>query len=149
MQLHRPEVLSKLADLDARLIVVSMANLEELKDWVPFFAKTFLDPVIEQTPREQIAGPFCRTRFLADPARSAYRAYGLGRHSLREVYGLRFMLQYALWAAQGKPIRNNQQDKLQRGGNYVVGRDGRLSMSHIGRDQSDRPPVEKTLAALT
>ncbi len=77
-----------------------------------------------------------------------YRTYGLGRHSVREVYGFKFLLQYALWAAQGKPIRNNLQDKLQRGGNFVVGRDGRLTLSYIGRDQSDRPRTEQILAAL-
>ncbi len=148
MQLHRPEVLSKIAAQDARTIVVSMAGVAELKAWVPFFAETFLKPALEKAPTAEIIDPLTRTSFTADPARSVYRTYGLGRHALREVYGFKFLVQYALWAAQGKPIRNNLQDKLQRGGNFVVGRDGRLTMSHIGRNQSDRPRMEQILTAL-
>jgi hypothetical protein len=48
---------------------------------------------------------------------------------------------------QGKPIRLRD-DALQRGGNFVVGRDGHLTLAHTGRDQSDRPEPAEILAAL-
>lgn len=93
------------------------------------------------------AEPLARTRFLADPERAVYRAYGLGRNSLLRVYGPRILAQYVVWGLRGKPIRIRE-DTLQRGGNFVVGRDGRLTLAHTGRDQADRPSVDTILAAL-
>jgi len=84
------------------------------------------------------ADPCARTRFLADPARTAYHAYGLGRNSVLRVYGPRILWHYVKWGMQGKPIGVTD-DTLQR---------GRLSFAHTGTDQSDRPPPERILAAL-
>ena len=139
MQLHQPAALDEFERLGAGLLVVSFAEPEYLRGWVPWWRETFLKD------RERPA----RTRFLADPQKTVYAAYGLGRHSARAVYSPRILLQYARWAAQGKPIRNTREDKLQRGGDFVVGADGCLRLSHTGRDQSDRPPVSAILAALS
>jgi hypothetical protein len=139
--------LGHLADLEASLLVLSFAELERLCHWVPYFQRQFLAPSYVQRGLVPPAAPFARTRFLTDPARAAYPAYGLGRNSVPRVYGPRILWQYLQWGLQGRRIRIND-DTLQRGGNFVVGRDGRLTLAHTGRDQSDRPSVESILAAL-
>lgn len=138
MQLHRPDVLEHLSARGASLLVVSFAPLERLRDWLPYFRETF----------RLGEGSLSRTRFLSDPDRKAYRAYGLGRHSILQAYGPKIVWQYLRWASQGKPIGRSGQDTLQRGGDFVVGTDGRLKLSHAGRDQSDRPAISLILEAL-
>lgn len=150
MQLHQPNFQHELAALDARLLVLSFADLERLRHWVPYFRRRFLDPSYAQegiAPADRPADPFARTRFLADPTRAVYHAYGLGRNTVWRVYGPRILWQYLHWGVQGKPI-GIRDDTLQRGGNFVVGRTGRLTLAHTGRNQADRPSPEAILAAL-
>ncbi len=147
MQLHQPDVLDQLAAFDARLLVVSFADLGRLTHWVAYFHRRFLAPAYAERGVAAPANPFGRTGFLADPDRGVYHAYGLGRNSALRVYGPRILWQYVKWGVQGKPI-SVRDDTLQRGGDFVVGRDGRLTLAHTGRDQSDRPPPEVILAAL-
>ena len=148
MQLHRPEVLESYTALAAGLIVLSFAPLERLQKWVPDFRADFLEPYYKKVAGRPADDPFARTRFVADPALSVYHAYGLGRNSAFKVYGAKIIWQYAVWAAQGKPIKKSGEDTLQRGGDFVVGRDGRLTLSHVGDDQSERPSIEAVLAAI-
>ncbi len=147
MQLHQPDALNRLAALDARLLVVSFADLSRLTHWVPYFRRRFLDPAYAERGVAPPADALARTRFLADPDRAAYHAYGLGRNSILRVYGPHILWQYVTWALRGKPI-GIRDDTLQRGGDFVVGRDGRLTLSHTGRDQSERPSPDAILAAL-
>jgi hypothetical protein len=147
VQLHQPDVLSQLAALDAQLVIVSFAAVERLQRWVPYFRRRFLEPAYVARGLAVAVDPFARTRFLADPIRAAYHAYGLGRNSVWRVYGPRILAQYARWGLQGKPIRVYQ-DTLQRGGNFVIGPSGRLMLAHTGRDQAERPSVAAILAAL-
>jgi hypothetical protein len=138
VQLHQRPVTGEFERLGASLVVVSFAEPEYLRNWVPWWRETFLKQGESAS----------RTRFLADPARTAYARYGLGRYSSRSVYSPRILLQYARWAALGKPVRKTDEDKLQRGGDFVIGADGLIRMSHTGRDQSDRPPIPDILSAL-
>lgn len=148
MQLHLPPVLEQLAALDAQLLVVSFAKVGRLEHWVPYFTRAFLAPRYREHGLALPANPFARTRFVADPELAVYHAYGLGRNSRWRVYGPGILWQYARWWAQGKPLRKVQDDPLQRGGNFVVGRDGRLTFAHTGRDQADRPSAAAILEAL-
>ena len=147
MQLHQPDVQQWLAALDARLLVFSFAPLDRLTAWVPYLRDTLLAPSYRQRNLSLPVNAFARTHFVADPDRVAYAAYGLGRNSVLRVYGPRILWRYLWWGLHGKPIRLRD-DTLQRGGDFVVGRDGRLILSHTGRDQSDRPSVSALLAAL-
>jgi len=150
VQLHQPTFLRELAALDAQLLVLSFAEMERLRHWVPYFRRRFLEPAYAQhglTPPGFPADTFERTRFLADPSRAVYHAYGLGRNVVWRVYGPGILWQYLKWGLQGKPI-GVRDDTLQRGGNFVVGRDGRLTLAHTGRDQADRPSPATILAAL-
>lgn len=145
--MHQPTFLSALSERDARLLVLSFADERRLRDWIPFFQRTFLEPAYAEQGLALPADVFARTRFLADPARAVYHAYGLGRNAVWRVYGPQILWQYVRWGAQGKPLRLND-DALQRGGNFVVARDGRLTLAHTGRDQSERPTPATILAAL-
>jgi hypothetical protein len=158
VQLYQPSVLHKLAALDARLLVISFAPLLRMEAWVPFFQANFIEPFYKERGLKMPTDPFERTHFLADPvpssqptdsALSVYHTYGLGRNSLLKVYGPDILRQYAQWAIEGKPIKKPTEDPLQRGGNFVVGRDSRLTLSHVGRDQSDRPKISRILASLS
>lgn len=145
--MHLPDMLDQLAALDAHTLVFSFAELERLQHWIPYFRRRFLAPAYEQRRLTVPDDVFQRTRFLADPKRTVYQAYGLGRNSVWRVYGPGIIWQYIKWGIQGRPIRM-QEDTLQRGGDFVVGRDGLLKLIHTGRDQSDRPSVSAILTAL-
>lgn len=148
MQLHRPEILNEIEAIDARLLVVSFAPVEELREWVPYFKKTFLERFYKDNDLEMRPDIFARTSFLADPGLEAYRAYGLGRLSAWAAYGPNIVWSYLRFIAQGKPLRVPKQSTLQRGGDFVIGRDAMIKLSHIGRDQSERPHIEEVLASL-
>jgi hypothetical protein len=147
VQLHQPTVLRELAVPDARLLVLSFAEVERLRHWVPYFQRRFLEPAYAQHGLTLPPDPFARTRFLADPSRAVYHAYGLGRNAVWRVYRPGILWQYVLWGMQGKPI-DVRDDTLQRGGDFVVGRDGRLTLAHTGHNQSERPASDSILTAL-
>ncbi len=148
MQLHTPQIQQQLTELDARIVVVSFAPLEELRDWVPFFQKHFVETYYEEQKLERPADFFPRTQFVTDPTLAAYHAYGLGRNSVWRVYGWRIVRAYFQMISRGRPILRPRADTLQRGGDFVINREGLLTLAHVGRDQSDRPNVEEVFAAL-
>jgi hypothetical protein len=147
VQLHQPAVLEALSALDARLLVIAFANVETLSNWIPSFQRTMLDPSYGEKGFLPPAELFARTRFASDQTRAVYHAYGLGRNSALRVYGPRILWQYLKWGLAGRPI-HIQDDTLQRGGDFVVGRDGQLTLAHVGRDQAERPSVDVIVDAL-
>ena len=62
-------------------------------------------------------------RFLLDPDRETYRAYGLER-SLWRSWNLKTMWRYAQLMSAGTHWRGIQGDSTQLGGNYIVDRNG-------------------------
>jgi hypothetical protein len=118
------------ADRDASALVVSFAAAERLEDY-----------------RDHLALPFA---VAADPDRRAYRAYGLTRGSLWQIWGPRVLWRYATLLARGRrPQRPARGDDLsQLGGDFVIAGDGRLSYAHLSHSPADRPPVEDLLRAL-
>lgn len=139
--------MSALAVRDAQLLVISFAPEERLRQWIPYFQREFLAPAYTERGLALPADPFERTRFLADPLRTVYQAYGLGRNAVWRVYSPQILWQYAKWWAQGKPIKIND-DALQRGGDFVVTADERLTLAYTGRDQADRPQIDSIIEAL-
>ena len=84
---------------------------------------------------------------LVDEGRAAYRAYGLGRGSVRRVWGPRTWCAYAKLIAAGRRPRRATEDTLQLGGDFVVGSEGRLVYAFRSSDPADRPPLEDLIAA--
>lgn len=108
--------------------------------------------VVSFDPEERVA-EFRREhqlRFpcLADESRTVYRAYGLTRGSWRQTLTPKALAPYIRLLFSGRTVRAApNQDIRQRGGDFVVGRDGRLTLAYVSDDPSDRPAIEQILAA--
>lgn len=85
---------------------------------------------------------------LIDEDRVAYRDYGLGRGSVRKVWGAKIWWAYLKLIARGRRFRWPVGDTLQLGGDFVVGRDGRLLYVFRSSDPDDRPSVDDLIAAV-
>ena len=86
---------------------------------------------------------------LVDQDRAAYRAWGLTGGSRRRVWlDARVWLAYARLLAGGERLRGFGQDTLQLGGDFVVGRDGRIVYSRP-QERDDRPSVAVLMQALS
>lgn len=92
---------------------------------------------------------------LADEDRAAYRAYGLGRGPWWRVYGPTTVRRYAeLVRSQGSAglraalTAPGHDDTLQLGGDFVVGRDGRLMYVFRSEGPDDRPDVDELVTAV-
>ena len=148
MQLHQPNVLEQLANLEANMLVLSLATLPRLQQWVAHFQANFLEPSYVKYTLPDRFNPFSHTRFLADPDLVAYHAYGLGQNRPEEVYSREILRQYARWRAEGRPVQKPLEDPLQRGGDFVINRANRLTLAHTGHNQTVRPSSAEILAAL-
>ncbi|MEW6473853.1 MAG: AhpC/TSA family protein [Actinomycetota bacterium] len=94
--------------------------------------------------REQLAP----LTVLIDEDRIAYRAYGLGQGSVWKVWGPKIWWAYLKLIARGRRLQRPVDDTLQLGGDFVVGRDGRLLYAFRSADPDDRPPVDDLIAAV-
>lgn len=86
-------------------------------------------------------------RFLADPDRAAYRAYGLERGTAWQVYGPGVWLAGAkalLRGGTGKPAG----DVRQLPGTFVIDRQGTVRFAHYPRNQAEKPSLEEIAAVL-
>lgn len=87
--------------------------------------------------------------FLLDEESTVYKAYGLTRGSLMQVYSAKTLLWYAL---NDPLMRNNKSagggDTRQLGGDFIVHKDGTLLFEHRSREPVDRPLVDTMVAAL-
>lgn len=86
---------------------------------------------------------------LADEERAAYRAYGLGRGPWWRVWGPATLRAYARAVGHGGRVQRPTEDTLQLGGDFVVGRDGRLLFAYRSRGPADRPAVDDLVAAVS
>jgi peroxiredoxin len=99
-------------------------------------------------------GGYCRRhqlpfRCLVDEQRAVYRAYGLGRASWLRTLTPRSLAPYIRLMFSARSVqRSSEQDVRQRGGDFVVGRDGRIRLAYASDDPADRPSVDAILAAL-
>jgi len=85
---------------------------------------------------------------LVDPSRDSYRDYGLRRGSLRKVWGPKIWWAYAKLLRRGRRLQRPTEDTLQLGGDFVVGRDGRIAYMFRSDDPDDRPTVDELLVAV-
>ena len=96
-----------------------------------------------------------RGRFAAplsvatDETRAVYRAYGLGRGSLWKVWGPKVLIRYAQLLLSGKGrVEKPTEDTSQLGGDFVVGRDGRLVLAFRSKGPDERPSVDELVEAV-
>ena len=99
-------------------------------------------------------GGFCRRhrlpfRCLVDDDRAVYAAYGIRRASWPRTLTPRSVAPYVRLILSGRAVpRASDQDVRQRGGDFVVGPDGRIRLAYVSDDPADRPEVDAILAAL-
>ena len=86
---------------------------------------------------------------LVDGSRESYRAFGLGRGSVRRVWGVRALRRYIeIVRSDGvSGLRRPTDDRLQLGGDFVVAPDGTLAWGFWGEGPDDRPPVDDLITA--
>ena len=84
---------------------------------------------------------------LADEDRHCYRAYGLSRAPVWRAYGVSTLRRYAELVRQGMRPQRPTEDTLQLGGDFVVGRDGRLVYAFRSRRPDQRPAIDELLEA--
>ena len=95
-----------------------------------------------------------RSRFVApltvltDEDRSLYRAYGLGRGPVWRVFGPSAVRRELELVARGRRQERPTEDVLQLGGDFVVGRDGKLVYVFRSKSPDDRPSVDELVAAV-
>lgn len=95
-----------------------------------------------------LRGMDCPFPLLRDPARTAYRLWGLRRASFPRVWlDPAVWRQYAHLLGEGERLRGMGADVRQLGGDFVVDRDGRILYSRPQR-RDDRPPVGLLLQAV-
>jgi AhpC/TSA antioxidant enzyme len=87
---------------------------------------------------------------LADPERTAYAAFGLGRTSWARLLRPAILWKYSRMVLRGARVRRvpEGEDALQLGGDFLVGVDHRLVWAHRGADPTDRPTVDELLRAI-
>ena len=113
---------------DAEVVVVTFTRQRNLRG----YRSRFVDPLT----------------VLADEDRHTYRAYGLGRGPWWTVYGLSTIRRYAELLMKGRRFERPTEDTLQLGGDFVVGRDGRLALAFRSTGPDDRPSVDDLIAAV-
>lgn len=99
-------------------------------------------------------GGYCRRynipfRCLVDESRTVYAAYGMGRASWLHTLTPRSIAPYIRHMFGGRIVRSaHHQDVRQRGGDFVVGRDGRLTLAYVSDDPADRPSIDSIVTAI-
>lgn len=112
-------------------------NSRELLSNVEFAVVTFAGADRLPAYRDHVG---ITTAVLADPERKAYRAYGLVSASLWRVYRPATLKKYAVLLRAGKRLRKPTEDTRQLGGDFVIGRDGRIAYAYRPVAPDDRPP---------
>lgn len=85
---------------------------------------------------------------VTDEDRRLYRAFGLGRGSLWKVWGPKVLLKYATLLRAGGKVQKPTEDTSQLGGDFVIGRDGRLAYAFRSKGPDERPSVDELLDAV-
>lgn len=85
---------------------------------------------------------------LADPDRHAYREFGLGRGSLRQIWNPGTLRMYAGLLRRGRTLRRPTQDTRQLGGDFVIDRDGRLATGFWPASPDARPEIDALVEAV-
>lgn len=119
------------ADLAARDVCVVVITFDD-----PFLCRAYLEETGLDWP------------LLIDEKRDLYRAYGMLRASLLDVWGPASWMAYLRELGKGQVLKRPGADVMQRGGDVLIDPEGILRLHHIGRGPADRPGVDELLAVI-
>ena len=98
---------------------------------------------------------FCNDRDLArsveclsDPDRAAYRAFGLSRGGVAEMFGPQVLARGLQAALHGHFLGMPKGDLFQLPGVFIVDRTGVIRFAHRNKDVADNPPNEALFQVL-
>lgn len=106
---------------------------------------TFTDPTQLPAYREHLDVPF---PVVADVDRTLYRALGLERGALHEVWSLRTLRLYASLLRRGRRLKRTTEDTRQLGADVIVRADGRLVRIMRPPRPDARPTVDELVSAV-
>lgn len=131
--------------------------LDQLTASQPALTERGLRLAIISHASAESARQFCDLRApgaicLADPDRSAYRAYGLYRGTAWQT-----LLSPRIWLSNRRLARtkgykpelpHTGQDAYQMSGTFIIGTDGRIRLPYYYEDIADHPPVDLLLHGI-
>ena len=85
---------------------------------------------------------------LSDQERDTYRAYGLERGNLRQIFSPRTALTNVKLMARGRMYHFRRSDLRQLGGDFVVDAKGLIQYQYRGDTPNDRPNVDELIRLL-
>jgi hypothetical protein len=86
---------------------------------------------------------------LADPQRTAYRAFSLKQLSFWQVFSSSTLVRYLQLFREGRRLpRYEKADIYQSGGDFILDREGNIVFAHRGRNPADRPSAPELLNAI-
>ena len=84
---------------------------------------------------------------LIDETRDLYRAYGMLRAKLWDLWGPRTLWAYTKELVRGRLPKWPQSDTSQQGGDILIDPGGIVCVHHVGAGPADRPSVATLLRA--
>ena len=127
LQLQQQE--STLVNLDVHVAIVTFESSP--------LARTYVQDTAVRWP------------LLVDESRSLYRAYGMFRGRVWDIWGPRTWWAYAKELMGGRLPKPSHADTSQLGGDVLVDPQGTVRLMHGGSGPADRPAVADILAART
>ncbi len=125
----REQVIALRDRADANVVFVVMASPEDTTEF-----------------RAKLHSP---QNFICDPAKSLYRAFGLGTGNLTQMFNLHTLSRGTSLAFQGVNAGRVIGDPMALSGAFLVDVDGRILWEHRAKDAADNPQVSQLLDQLT
>ena len=85
---------------------------------------------------------------LSDPEMDSYRAYGLQRGGMRQIFSLGTVLTYVKLLARDRSYHFRRSDLRQLGGDFVVDAKGLIQYQYRSDTPNDRPNVDEASALI-
>jgi hypothetical protein len=119
------------------------------------FRRLGVDVVAVSMSRPDVLAAYLKEKSLpfpvvADPERTAYAAFGLGRTSWSRILRPGVIWRYLKLIFRGGKVRRvaEGEDALQTGGDFLVDGERRLNWRYTSADPTDRPRVEELLGQI-
>jgi peroxiredoxin len=131
--------------------------LDQLVHALPELAQKGLSLAVITQADPESTGAFCAeyapgVLCLADPAREAYAAYGLGRGTMRQTF-----FSTNVWRSNSRLNKSKGwktelppqgQDAMLMSGTFIIGADGRIRLPYYYDDIADHPPIDLLLKGI-